>query len=1073
MNPIVVIGAGGSGKWIATDVKLAAIEHRNRQLLRTHGEAARERPDWDTVPPEIRILTVDVADTETQPVRRQDAFHDTFALDYSEASSEFSDISSEYGKVIESLARGRPQDYPRIAAWLSRKDATCYDLRRIGPSAKGGAGQLRQLGRASLFLSLQGKQQLAGRISEAIQSVARERRGGARVTIFVCGSLAGGTGSGILWDIAALVHHYADSVLRGSYDLIGCIVLPGAFSAVTRKGTVEPVRMAANTYAGLREISRLMGANGSTTFAYNANLQVTLDVPLFTIAYLVEGSRPAGYDLAGDEPKYGTYPTVADAIFLHSAVTVDLRQVRAQMMQQPAGVFSTIGAVQWIFPAEEIILEGGHLLARLSIEALRGGRAGDESAEHDARTQAASEAIDVRDRFFESTSNESSALIRFVKSFLTQARKPQLLTGAMAQLMWFNDKDRDQNLPTLDLPQSVEVANIGSRGDPAGVRQQAENLVAKTLGGRDDELDAGRKTVHAVLNRYQHLHERCFTNFLEATLVGCLNSAGAGGQFTARPGGLLRAEAVLSTIRETLQRFRDLFVEVYSEQCRVAGTNTTVLERANEELAKATKQMLLDEGAFKDRLNNRGEQTDYIRLKQWVHDLLVQDLVHSTIVDIVDRWIRAVGDAVGDVNRWQATLRDDAAALDERLRQVQQRRREATKVRSRRYLSEPGDGVEAALLREQLGNVDSDLVNAGAVRASLAPMSWQWSDGEVVLLVPDPHGRGDRVMWRAHGLPELVRRCMRTFEPIRSMTIWEAFKRAGYSTVNFRAELAGRCAPITVVDIEEQQRYPSAELVPKDYVLAAWEEAPTDDPADSPRRFSQDIREELGNEAISWDDPHVLLAVSQRHLVKLDALNCASRLKVDYERILTGRQPVEGTERRLPLHLFPGESLAAELELTSIDLLNEVVVIPPELVALLEDEVGLLNFALAIAYGHVQGARNKHTAEFSWVAEGATLEDGRQADVPFGEDVSTACGAFLRPGTQVQRQGKVSVISALKHSVDAFASIDDYAFDLRGRARQQLVPDQDPLEVTVRTGFDRVLRMLIRRRADQLVPPGS
>jgi tubulin-like protein len=1070
MNPIVVIGAGGSGKWIATDVKLAITDHRNRELLRTYGDGARERPDWDTLPSEVRVLTVDVSRMEAQPVARTNAFHEEFSLDYADGSAEFAHIGSEYGRVIESVAKGRPQDFPLIASWLSQKDAACYDLGTLGSSADGGAGQLRQLGRASLFLGLQGKQELAGLIRDAIADVSKHRTSGARVSIFVCGSLAGGTGSGTLWDIAALTRHYANEVLRSSFDIIGLVVLPATFSTVSKQGAVEPVRMAANTYAGLRELSRLMNVDQATSFTYSAGLDIKLKEPIFTVAYLVEGSRPAGYDLAGEEPRYGTYPTIADSIMLHAATTVDFKQILAERVQHPDGVFSTVGAVQWIFPAEEIVQEGGNLLARLSLEKLRWGRRiTDDTAAQEAHVQANSEAITVRDRFFESSSSNSSALIRFVHSFLRQARKPQLLTGAMSQHMRFNDKDRDHSLPTLNLPEVVEVAPLGSKGDPTAVKRQTEDLITKVLGGEGDALSAGRKTVHAVLNHYLAEHEAHFRVFLSMTMDECLNDTSTGGQPSARPAGLLRAAATLESIADSLRRFHDLFVEVYADQCRVESTNTTVLDRASEELAKATKQMLLDEG-MKDRFNNRGEQTDYVRLAQWVYDLKVQNLVHSTIVDIVNRCVRTIGEFGAEVNSWLATIRDDITALENRLTRIQVSRREAARIRSRRYLSEPGDALESELILTQLGIRDNaDPTDSAKLAEINAPLRWTWEAGELFMVTPSGASEGSRrTSWRREALPAHVQRCVTVFEPIRKATIWEAFTLCGYNVSAFRAELAGRSAPITVLDLEEQQRYPLVDLVPKTFVLAAWEEAQSEDPADSPRRFSQQLREELGNSAVRWNDPHVLLAVGKQHLVKFTALTCVNRMKIDYERILTGRQPVEGTERRLPLHLFPGESLAAELELSSIELLDEEVVIPPQLVAMLDREEVVLDFAMAVAYGHVALVQSRRRAESYWAIPKAVLEDGREDEVRLGDNVMHALSTFISPSRPGERQGRASVDAALSKTIDEFPDIESYTKDLRERARGQLVPDADLLDDTVRTGFDRALRMLIRRRAEQL-----
>ncbi|MGH3625671.1 MAG: hypothetical protein ACRDQ5_28520, partial [Sciscionella sp.] len=315
-------------------------------------------------------------------------------------------------------------------------------------------------------------------------------------------------------------------------------------------------------------------------------------------------------------------------------------------------------------------------------------------------------------------------------------------------------------------------------------------------------------------------------------------------------------------------------------------------------------------------------------------------------------------------------------------------------------------------------------------------------------------------------------RCFETFASIRRTTIWDAFQRLGYDESRLHAELLGLMEPITNVDLVEQQRFPRVELVSKDIVLAAWEEAQKDDAPESARRLSQQLRTNLGNAAVWWNDPHLVLAVSQRHLVKLGALSCVPALKPDYDRILTGKQPVEGTERRLPLHLFPGESLAAELELHSAEIFDEAIVIPAKFVDLLEHEDEMLNFVLAIAFKHIKHTVDRQTGESSWTIVAVVLNGMSGQDISLGEEVYEACETFLRPQSPNHRNAKQCVNAAVAHNIESFSTNHEYAQHLRNVVGTTLISPQelsrDPSKGSLGLKFDELARVLIWRRAVKL-----
>ncbi len=199
------------------------------------------------------------------------------------------------------------------------------------------------------------------------------------------------------------------------------------------------------------------------------------------------------------------------------------------------------------------------------------------------------------------------------------------------------------------------------------------------------------------------------------------------------------------------------------------------------------------------------------------------------------------------------------------------------------------------------------------------------------------------------------------------------------------------------------------------------------------------------------------------HLVKMEALSCVPTMRVPYERLLTGRVAVHGTERRVPLHLFPGEQLAAQLEVESMELLNEEVKIPPELVSLLERDRDLERFARALAFDVLISSRDRDTGKLVW-AYLPPHEHGEPGKVHFGTTALEACRNFCNP-TGDLRQAREAVLRELaeKHKT---LSDQEYGELLRSKARGRIVPDGDNTEPALRDGFDRCLRMLLQRHTN-------
>jgi hypothetical protein len=202
-----------------------------------------------------------------------------------------------------------------------------------------GAGAFRPVGRTAFYLNYQS---VEAKLREAMQQVLYKQpvmdtstvtaleglnnpeTANSRRNVFLVGSLAGGTGSGGFLDLAALMHQI--KTFDQSFNniaLIGVVVLPRFFANIAD----ELGRRVPNTYAGLRELDRLMRAHKNNTpyrFTGGHNQPVEISDTLFDLCYLVDiedyGGRPAG-----TRPDLGALPAIADMIVAHTDLRLGLR----------------------------------------------------------------------------------------------------------------------------------------------------------------------------------------------------------------------------------------------------------------------------------------------------------------------------------------------------------------------------------------------------------------------------------------------------------------------------------------------------------------------------------------------------------------------------------------------------------------------------------------------------------------------------------------------------------------------------------------------------------------------------
>jgi hypothetical protein len=165
-----------------------------------------------------------------------------------------------------------------------------------------GAGLMPVVGRAAFHLNAP---QVYNNLQRALRDLQAmpAQPGGQPLTeeyrIYVCGSVAGGTGAGAFLETAVLIRHVFNSL---KFRLIGVAALPEAF-APTLRGQQLDAQSRGNAYAVLKELQYLQDGpvhwNDPETFTFQYQLggdvrTITLNERPFHILYVVDNQNQHG-----------------------------------------------------------------------------------------------------------------------------------------------------------------------------------------------------------------------------------------------------------------------------------------------------------------------------------------------------------------------------------------------------------------------------------------------------------------------------------------------------------------------------------------------------------------------------------------------------------------------------------------------------------------------------------------------------------------------------------------------------------------------------------------------------------
>lgn len=282
LRPTIIVGAGGTGYETAVRIKARFAEAYPPELLQ-----------------QIRYVVFDT-DTNHPPVRN--SLGETI---YLEPGLELFQIGGVPVKgIIDNQA-----NYPEIAHELNLEKLPRLDLTK-------GAKQVRQLGRLAFFYHFQRIRKTIENALRDVLNISHSQRGSAEVQAVNCffiASACGGTGSGVLLDLAYLTRHLAQK-WGIPVDFIfstGVLVLPEAFSKVPASNEAQ---IRANAAATLTEVDHFM-TYGDFNAHYPDKTHVVDSRPPFSITYLVDASNERNQTV---EDLTQLTPIIAEALFLQA-----------------------------------------------------------------------------------------------------------------------------------------------------------------------------------------------------------------------------------------------------------------------------------------------------------------------------------------------------------------------------------------------------------------------------------------------------------------------------------------------------------------------------------------------------------------------------------------------------------------------------------------------------------------------------------------------------------------------------------------------------------------------------------
>jgi len=645
MFPGLIIGIGGTGKWVLTDLKKSFLDKEGK------------------VPEKIRLISFDVTDKDEPPVVRswfnlENGKVEDFKLDYDPNKNEFYNFSSTLTDVLVEFKRNT-DTYPYIRKWLRKEDAEYFEGK---VSTELGAGQIRQLSRLSFFLNVE---DIFIRIYNSVKDITAKRVGNESVFSFIVSSFAGGTGCGTFIDFANLLHYAFEKngIARDQYYIFGVFVLPRGFEEITDK--IDSIkRFNANSVAAFREMHRFV------TFldhdiSYSPNLLCDQKFHLFDFVYFIDGKGkkykhslflcPAISEFINIYLTEGAAPTTELPNILMTGIRERIKNLRGQI---DIPIYSTFGIHKYIFELNDLIINFAHKLSK------------DVLFHFISPFRFPEPGLEVQD-FMKSP---SATLLQ--KHFLYQIKEnPSTIAtdkNSLANYIKFGSKDEDLELPEM----KIDDIDFGSFFSPASfqdIKRQVDRRYDNLIGTESDVCRPERsdKTTHGVLNYYKKAYNQKFKDLLKHYILQILNDS-------------LNRKGCLIHVREFLERLIEVHLGIIDEMKKIF----TGLRIENQ---ISSLHMRIDQAI------KQNKRKEYPKLKKRLFELVQHQLLMDSIIKIAEENKARAEKFLEDINIWINTFEEGIKKVEDSEKEHKKYRHSKRNIKTWSFVTEPDDEFEKRL----------------------------------------------------------------------------------------------------------------------------------------------------------------------------------------------------------------------------------------------------------------------------------------------------------------------------------------------------------------------------------------
>ena len=972
---VLAIGVGGTGK--------AALTILKERLEETYG----------MVPDNVVLLSLDTDNLRPEDVFAGSRLTDQF--DKRNREPEFRYVVSKSGVTLDTVFRDIANQ--RSSAYMYWLESKKLDL-ILAPAERdirGGAQQRRPIGRVAVFQRwdnpiyssiMQGIARMYGEPDEnPNQNIDAVKMEQSKRLIFIIGSVAGGTGSGFLVDIANLVRHAVSANTRfQSVDVSAIIVLPDAFSSYT-SAMNDPTNLKPNSYAALREMDRFIRTNSA-----NLPYMVRYDDDLRSITwntkqtvdhvYLVDTASPSGVgdsDLSGN-PWRGVFPIISDFVMAHVDESMGdslatLRSNAGQQYNKEEGwQYSAFNLMTYIFPVEDVIKSFSFRFLREMIT-----RQFLPIADKKQSGLLQQEAIKEMERVFADNSIGGKVNPGVIQKAIACTRKvggekPDVSWRGLFNMVALSDTSFAQDYQDLDGWLSYLASNLSPTGEGenkheiyadgyARLSNLSDKFMDDCLGPKydiDNEDARAGGEWDKILGRYREALRIRFAEALDVQILDVMNRRDPTNKIL-KENRLPFARFILSTLKERLVQFKEVIKSEYAElklDERIRQSGEAVRDQITYmQDTKDTKTW-----ALFGKPDARKAQDAYIGEFNIKIELLLHQRMSKILIDVLDALGAAERDqdnnlsvldhAALELENWQATFQEVDKTLADWSRTHENNRKQKSSVKVRRYLTDEKFEAELYQRPEHVGSVAMRIL--GQVRGETG-MLWRRLDAAEPLRIKmvtawTEEARGPEQIAMSflggiRGLFQVVRENITVADRINAMFKSSASFVATANTIN---EPFLRYNPATNGKQMFVERYLT-------YNISKAEEGT--------RRFLDEVKASLDNQGVNvvpvaeTKVACTVLEISRG--VKLGAVDQFIACEPDYRsKLYKGRES---------LHLFTEEQIATDYE-QQIEILNEASnrqrFLAPDLVVAMGDDAKLRIFTQACAYGLIQPGQEWDTA---------------------------------------------------------------------------------------------------------------